>query len=700
MPPPWSDIADAGIASGGTRGQWDKPSSSTGFRGDGGLAERAGETVASPHLIAPRKFPPLVLAAGLLFVMACLGWLVLGLAGNRTGMRDFPDKDGSVIEVMQEGEDRLSLGEVIAMPEEKWQPWDGQDYIRTTHGSAVWLRATLRNPDARLCQGVLADSEYFPDRLEAWVEEETDDWREMRSGEASAGNDKPMWGRLAAFPITVPAQGERVVYLRAEDYYYIYIHPRWWPQAEDYFAAQVRDLLAECICYGGLVALVLYNLVLWVRLRSPDTGWYVLYAAGAVTFNFISNGGLAFLGFAAGSPWKEMIVVSSLSLSGIFLVQFGRTFLGTREAMPKADSVLRYLRWGLTVFLLGVPFMPWMTGLHWLGATIVMCTLAHAALLVAAVMAWRRGMKHARFFVAAFGLLFLGAMPAVVSWLNQDMQASAARGLLAGSLLEMMMLSFAVADRFAQVQRQLVEETEHRRMLEEAYSDELELEVKERTRELERANADKDQILDVIGHDLRGPLTGLMRSGAADDGEFAKETARTGRALLLVIEDLVLWARLRADTHVIQSHPASALVVPAVVLHRTLAEHDGIALEVEVPEDLMVRTDLVLAQTLVRNLLANALKFAATRVVLSAQPDGEGGVRFTVGNDGAPLSAEVAARFAAGEHEPMTATGGLGLRLCREICHALGMKLTARADGDRGTEFGFTLLAEDTEEHP
>jgi Signal transduction histidine kinase len=307
-------------------------------------------------------------------------------------------------------------------------------------------------------------------------------------------------------------------------------------------------------------------------------------------------------------------------------------------------------------------------------------------------------MKHARFFVAAFGLLFLGAMPAVATWLNQDILAGAARGLLAGSLLEMMMLSFAVADRFAQVQRQLVEETEHRRMLEETYSDELELEVRERTGELERANADKDQILDVIGHDLRGPLTGLMRSGATDGGEFAKETTRTGRALLLVIEDLVLWARLRADTHVIQSHPASALVVPAAVLHRTLAEHDGIALEVDVPEDLMVRTDLVLAQTLVRNLLANALKFADTSVVLRARADGADGVRFTVSNDGAPLSEEVAARFAAGEHEPMTATGGLGLRLCREICEALGMKLNAHADGGSGTEFGFTLPAEDKEE--
>ena len=49
----------------------------------------------------------------------------------------------------------------------------------------------------------------------------------------------------------------------------------------------------------------------------------------------------------------------------------------------------------------------------------------------------------------------------------------------------------------------------------------------------------------------------------------------------------------------------------------------------------------------------------------------------------------------------MTATGGLGLRLCREICVALAMKLTSHAVGDRRTEFGFTLPAEEEkEEHP
>jgi two-component system, sensor histidine kinase LadS len=110
----------------------------------------------------------------------------------------------------------------------------------------------------------------------------------------------------------------------------------------------------------------------------------------------------------------------------------------------------------------------------------------------------------------------------------------------------MLLLALALADRFVQTQRQLTEETEQRRMIEAAYAGELAEEVRERTRELRAANADKDRMLAVIGHDLRSPLTGLMRSADKATGAFAREVAGTGRTLLLMIEDLVQWARLRA----------------------------------------------------------------------------------------------------------------------------------------------------------
>jgi signal transduction histidine kinase len=638
-------------------------------------------------LSAPPTSSRLILAAGLLLVIACLGWLMFGVAGNRAGMQGFPDAAGSHVEILQDPLQRLGIGEVKERPDSAWQSWDGKSYIRAAHGDAVWMRVTLRNPGPAPLDAVLSDTEYFPDHVDAWTES-----RQMHSGEALSAEEKPLWSRTAAFPLTVPAGGEEVVYLRAKDHYFVYLRPRWWPRAADFSAAQLRDTLAECLCYGGLIALLLYNAVLWLRLRFPDLGYYVLYAGAMVTFNFVSNGGVSMLVNAAGSPWKEMIVAGSLALSGFFLVQFARAFLGTKDCLPRIDRLLVLLRILLLFAVLGVAAMPWMTSLLWLDLVVIGVAMTNVAMLTVAVLARRKGVAHARFFIIAFGVLFTGATPATLTWLNQDILAGAAMGLLAGSALEMLLLSFAVADRFAQAQKQLVEETEQRRMIEEAYAEELEIEVHERTRELQTANADKDRMLAVIGHDLRSPLTGLMLSADLERGPFPREVSRTGRELLLMIEDLVLWARLRAGTGAEAEHRLGSLVAPAVALHHSLAEHGGVALSVELPEETRVCTDLVLAQTLVRNLLANALKFADRRVVMRAEPAGDAGLHFTVWNDGPALSAEVAGKLAAGEDAPMTATGGMGLRLCREICRALDMQLEARAGVDGGTEFGFTFI--------
>lgn len=105
-----------------------------------------------------------------------------------------------------------------------------------------------------------------------------------------------------------------------------------------------------------------------------------------------------------------------------------------------------------------------------------------------------------------------GSVPMAFSLLTSSVVHGAALSLTAGRTLEMLLRSFAVADLFDQTQRASLEQTEQHRAIEEACADELQTEVRERTRELLEANADKDRILTEIGHDSRGPLTGLMRS--------------------------------------------------------------------------------------------------------------------------------------------------------------------------------------------
>ncbi|MFD0892214.1 sensor histidine kinase [Luteolibacter ambystomatis] len=629
---------------------------------------------------------PCLVAAGLV-------WLLLIFAGERTGMTMLPDTAGSMAEYHFDPGGRLDVEQVKYLPREEWRPMSSRGFAQTNRKDEIlWLKVTLANPTPNTQHGVLENGDYFADRMDGWIATDQGDTH-LLSGEGVPAAEKSIPGREMAVPVSVPARSRAVIHLRFQNYYGAFARPVWWPDAASFHLNRMRSGLAEGIYLGGLLALLGYNALLWLRLRQKDIGWYASYLATLAAFMFLARAQLPALGFALGSPWLEKVLTFVMITSAVCLTRFAIEFLDLRAGFPRMNKAFR--RWCGILALLAVSSLtiPSWPAWPWLRTSTLVVAITHVGLVVAVVASWRAGVRQARYLLLSFGCLFAGSLPMIAVWFFETtLRDVAMRGLMIGSALEMLLLSLAVADRFARAQRQLLEETEQRRAIEEAYADELEEEVRERTRELQAANADKDRMLAVIGHDLRGPLTGLMRSADGMPGEFSHGVTRTSRALLLMIEDLVLWARLKAGKPAISHQTADEILLPAAALHHSLADHAGIHLTVDVAEDLQVSADLVLAQTLIRNLLANALKFARTRVILRAAAVADG-VRFTVVNDGPPLSPEVAARLLTGENEPMTATGGMGLNLCREICAVLDVKLTARSDSGTGTEFGFTLPA-------
>jgi signal transduction histidine kinase len=642
-----------------------------------------------------RPTPWPAFAAVPLIVMLVLGWLLLGYSGSRSGAQALPGHSGVSVEYLDDSQETLTLSQVETLRAGDWTAWPGENVAVSGRTRALWVRVRLHNPSPTTSlEGILENDDYFADQVEFWIKEPTSPPGTFISselaGEGVPATGKKFRGREAAFSLAIPASSSRVVYVRLENYFNPYARLIWWPDANAFHEARLRNGLAEGVYLGGILALLGYNVMLWLRLRQPDIGWYVTYLGSMVGFMILARAILPAVGVPLASPYLEKALGLMIALVGGSLTQFARVFLEVRTSFPGTSSWMK--RWGALLVLIAVVslFVPW-SHASWLPLVVVCIGLTHVLLLAVAFCMWRTRRRQVRFFLLSFGCLFAGSLPMVAVWFVDSMYRDVGmRGVMIGSALEMLLLSLAVADRFARAQESLVEETEQRRMIEETYADELEEEVRERTRELQAANADKDRMLSVIGHDLRGPLTGLMRSAEGANGDFPQDAARTSRALLLMIEDLVLWARLKAGRPAVAVHPVQSLMVPAVALHQSLAEQADLNLVQEGADELWVETDLVLTQTLVRNLVANALKFARSRVVLSVE-ETTNGVRVIVGNDGPALAPEVAARLAANADEPVTATSGMGLRLCREICRALGLQLVATAGAEGGTEFSFAL---------
>lgn len=639
----------------------------------------------------PRSSHWLAIGGLLALVAALLGGLMLGVAGDRRGMQALSGADTRV-ELLTDPVAGFRFEDVLAKPEREWRSWDGGGYVQSLHGEAVWVRIRLMNLGAEPRRGVLADAEYYTDRIEAWTRGEDGDWTYARTGAWVPLAERPLPGRDAAIPVEVPARGERTVILRVADHFGAWMRLVWWPDERAFLAAQLREAIAETAYFGILFALFVYNGVVWARLRFRDIGWYLGYLGGMAGFMFLSRALDQVAGWTLQSPLYETPVTVSIAASAFCFTRFAGAFLELERLAPRAGWVVRQVGTANAVLACAGLLTPWMNNTVLLHAAVGAVVATHAVLLVAAIVVWRAGAYYARFFVLSFGLFLAGMLPVAVIWLLAIPLGQSAMPMMLGSALEMLLLSLAIADRFARLQReriaaqaQAVAEAEKRQAIQEAYADELEHEVRERTRELAAANADKDRMMAVLGHDLRSPLTALTLSaeqaGAAMAGPaaragFAQDAAQTGRALLLLLEDVVLWARLRAGTARTQAHGAAGVVAPAVEWHRAAAARRGVDLVFTAAPELSIQADLVPVQALVRNLVARAVKSAVRRVEVDLAAAPAGGVRLVVRGDGPA---------------PEEESGGLGLRLCAEIAQAMQSTLDVSVRPGGGTETGFTL---------
>jgi signal transduction histidine kinase len=178
---------------------------------------------------------------------------------------------------------------------------------------------------------------------------------------------------------------------------------------------------------------------------------------------------------------------------------------------------------------------------------------------------------------------------------------------------------------------------------------------------LARAYAESQAFVSLLAHELRTRLKVTERalSSAGEDGlDTALENTRTVQEL---VETLLELARGQAD--------GSADAGEAVrrVLEDMRDDVELLQAEIVVGELPLVSLPQGFLETVLRNLLANALEAGASTVELFARPDGT----ICVSDDGPGVPPERAARI-FGVYSGKFGGAGLGLTLCREILRRRG----------------------------
>lgn len=247
------------------------------------------------------------------------------------------------------------------------------------------------------------------------------------------------------------------------------------------FAATENRHLVFGLYYGALAAMVLYNLVLFFTLRESVYLYYTMYGFG-LGMAFFDVNGLAFRYFWPDNIWMNSGFLIFLYIGMFGQVQFTRKFLNLPVQWPWLDKVFWLFIPATLIATLLVIFAP---DKHIFSLSQQLTFVLVIISLVAGAGLWMRGYMPARYFTIASGLYVLGCLLYVLqnfSILPTSVFTNYAVQI--GSSFELVLYSFALADRINHIQREKsqLEAKAHQQLVE--YNQTLEFKVHERTQDL------------------------------------------------------------------------------------------------------------------------------------------------------------------------------------------------------------------------
>ncbi|AFN75485.1 response regulator receiver sensor signal transduction histidine kinase [Melioribacter roseus P3M-2] len=240
---------------------------------------------------------------------------------------------------------------------------------------------------------------------------------------------------------------------------------------------------------------------------------------------------------------------------------------------------------------------------------------------------------------------------------------------------------------------------------------ELNVQLAESEKKLIELNSAKDKLFSIIGHDLKNPIfTILGFSQILEEDyeemtdekklEYIKTIYQTAASIQKLLENLLTWSRAQTGRLEVNLEPISIrnVINETVDIVATQAEKKNIEIIVNLNSTLMVYADNNLLETVVRNLLTNAIKFTnpGGRITVSTR-DENGFVVVSVEDTGIGLSEadknklfRIDVNNAEIGHHKEKGTG-LGLILCKEFCEKMGGSIWVESTLGKGSAFYFTV---------
>lgn len=446
----------------------------------------------------------------------------------------------------------------------------------------------------------------------------------------------------------------------------------------------------ESMYIGALLVMFLFNLFLYLSFKD---NLYLIYSIYVCTVFIYVVFYLRGYGYIFGQDFRSFINLYPhifLSISCLASAVFSIKFLDIHKRLPKVILVFKLIiaAW-LMVFLLSA-----------LGYKNLLSAGVNYLLVVSSLFLWilgfltyARGHKPALYYILAWSFICIPifyitlSISGIIAFRDYTFLV-----VPAGTTFELLLLSFALGDRFNTIRKQNISLiTTQKERLEKLVQGRT-LKLRESVKMLEETNAVKNKLFSIIAHDLRSPFNGLLSIFSLKDMNvltfedlkmLLNESRKSIDTIHNTLNNLLYWAKSQMEGVV--AFPSffelNGLVNDLILVYQPLLERKSISILVDSEDDLQVYADENQVQLIMRNLIDNAIKFTPfeqqIRVVLKKEAKQ---VRIYVINpvaDDVDISSFHAEKIQTPAYGTANEKGvGLGLQLCREYVAQNGSELT------------------------
>ena len=335
--------------------------------------------------------------------------------------------------------------------EERWSSHNKETLSFGYTSDVYWFRFQVNNNSSDNLSHLFEISYPVLDDIQIYIYGKNKDLiRNIHLGDKQPFYEREVQHRNFLVPLEIDANDNQMWIVRVKTSSAMQVPMAIWKERV-FFTTDQAKIMSMGLYYGIMLIMILYNLVVYFSVREKSYLFYVFYVASMAGF-LASLQGLNFqYVWPMATSWNDSSIVVMLAGVVVFASLFTRDFLALKSGHKALYNLFGLATFLAVIIIISVNFLPYyllikvLIGL----AFLVICLVTYTGIL-----RWSQGFSPARFFTIAWSSMLLGGAILALNKFNIiPRNYFTENAVQLGSAIEVILLSFALADRLNQEKR-------------------------------------------------------------------------------------------------------------------------------------------------------------------------------------------------------------------------------------------------------